>query len=99
MAKWAIHRIDANSGIVVDALIAAGATVEPLGRPVDLLVGVDGVAGVVEVKTEKGKLRDSQVKFFARFTGAKAVIRTPEEAISFVRSLKRIAREGISWKA
>jgi hypothetical protein len=43
-------RVDANQEAVVSALEAAGATVEVIGRPVDLLVGHRGATLLMEVK-------------------------------------------------
>jgi hypothetical protein len=43
-------RVDANQEAVVSALEAAGASVEVIGRPVDLLVGFRSVTLLMEVK-------------------------------------------------
>jgi hypothetical protein len=52
-------KIDANQTAIVDALRAAGATVQSLatvgGGVPDLLVGVRGKTYLLEVKTPKGK--------------------------------------------
>ncbi len=96
MARFEIHQKDPNQDDIVKALREAGATVEIIGRPVDLLVGIGGVAGAAEVKLPKAKLRPSQVKFFGRFKGAKAVLRTESEAVEFVQFLRSIARVGVT---
>lgn len=43
-------RVDANQTQIVEALRAAGASVEVIGRPVDLLVGFRGRTILLEVK-------------------------------------------------
>jgi len=48
-------RTDANQSAIVSAMRAAGATVWPIGLPVDLLVGAAGKTALVEVKTLTGK--------------------------------------------
>ncbi len=88
MGRYPIHQTDANADVLIKAMHDAGASVERLGRPVDVLVSIAGVCGVAELKTSKGKLRPSQVKFFARFQGPSAVVRTAQEAVEFVRALQ-----------
>lgn len=94
MGRIEIHQKDPNQDAIVKAMREAGATVEHMGRPVDLLVGVMGVTGVAEVKKPKAPLRDTQIKFFARFSGMKAVLRTEAEGVAFVQHLRHIARGG-----
>lgn len=94
MGKIEIHQKDGNQDAIVKAMTEAGATVEVIGRPVDLLVGVFGVSGVAEVKMLKADLRPSQVKFFARFRGMKAVLRTEADGVAFVQHLRYVARGG-----
>lgn len=70
-----IHRyaakVDANQRAVITALEAAGAKVEIIGRPVDLLIGYAGKWMVMEVKNPKGKNKSTatQDRFYARFPG------------------------------
>lgn len=94
MPSYEIHQKDPNQDAIVKAMREAGATVEHMGRPVDLLVGVLGITGVAEVKKPKAPLRDSQEKFFGRFRGMKAVLRTEAEGVAFVQHLRYVARGG-----
>ena len=48
-------RVDANQSAIVAAMRSAGASVWPVGLPVDLLVGIGGVTVLVECKTLTGK--------------------------------------------
>ena len=87
-------RRDINEPEIIAALKAVGATVEciPTGQGVpDLLVGYQGVNYLMEVKPEpvKGKvfashvqLNKQQVKWHKEWRGQKAVVRTPEEALT-----------------
>jgi hypothetical protein len=64
MAKYAYHRIDGNAGEVITAMREEGASVEPLGRPVDVAVGMPetqtAVAGALLVAVEgaQGRVAD-----------------------------------------
>jgi len=40
MGKYHVHRNDANTDAIVEALRDVGATVERLGNPLDLLCGL-----------------------------------------------------------
>lgn len=88
MGKYHVHRNDGNADLLIDAMVRAGASVERLGRPLDCLVSIDGVAGLAELKTPTGELRDSQRQFIARYQGPVALLRTVEEAFAFVRELR-----------
>ncbi len=46
-------RVDANQDAIVSALRAAGASVYPIGQPIDLLVGHRGVTLLMECKNPK----------------------------------------------
>ena len=87
MAKYAYHQIDGNQQAIIDVLEAGGCSVEKIGRPVDLLVGKAGRSYVIEVKQPKGKLRESQEKFFARWKGHAAILRSVDEAQQFLRTI------------
>jgi hypothetical protein len=84
---------DANSAAIQAALEAVGASVVSLaalgGGVPDLLVSrilEGGTVGywLIEVKVEKGKLRDSQRVFARRWPGTVFVCRTPDEAVDLV---------------
>lgn len=92
------RRRDDNERAIVDALRAAGATVQAIdatGVP-DLLVGYNGVTYLVEVKQAHGQagvgmrktasgLRDSQEAWFAMWRGlTPAIATTPAEALAAI---------------
>ena len=82
-------KVDANHAEIVEAFRKLGATVLDLSRVgggcPDLLVGVRGVNILVEVKTARGTLRDSQQKFFDGWRGQCCVVRSVAEVIEIMR--------------
>lgn len=68
-------RRDANEPEIIKLFESMGASVYPMDRPVDLLVGYMGRTAVVEVKMPKGKQTPNQVDFFASWKGQKAEVR------------------------
>lgn len=57
-------RTDANQSEIISYLRERGALVVPIGRPVDLLVGIDGIWVLMEVKVSpKAKIQKSQKEF------------------------------------
>lgn len=108
MSKWPRRRDD-NEKPIVEALRAAGASVEQLdgkGWP-DLLVGFDGRTYLVEVKAEHGKpgkgmkrnesgLRESQERWWSTWRGAVPTIATtPAEALSAIGALDAHGNEAM----
>ena len=75
------HRKDDAQDGIVAALRAAGAEVEFIGRPVDLLVGFRQRCYIMEVKNPGAELKDSQKAFFESWPGQAAVVHTPVEAL------------------
>jgi len=86
MGKYAVHQLDANHHEIRQALEAVGAVVDSRA-PLDFLVGFRGQNWLLEAKTEKGKLRPSQVKFLARWAGQAAVVRSPDEALKVIGAI------------
>jgi len=82
-ARYAYHRLDANHAEIRAALERVGATVVPDG-PTDLIVGFRGANYLIEVKTEKGKLRPTQDNFVRLWKGHVAVVRTVDEALKVI---------------
>lgn len=85
---------DANEGEVVAAFKAMGCLVQRLDQPVDLLVycfqAMNHRLHLVEVKTAKGDLNDKQ-KTFRAAGWPVHVIRSADEAIALVKSLREAA--------
>ena len=84
MAKYAYHRLDGNHPAIVEALERLGATVYPIGRPVDLLVGWKGQNWLLEVKQPRAGLEPRQVTFFIHWAGQAAVVRSVEDALQVI---------------
>ena len=85
MAKYAYHRLDRNQKEIRLALEQAGYQVIPIGRPVDLLVGKNGINYLLEIKTETGYLRAKQAEFINNWSGQVALVRTVDEALAAVK--------------
>ena len=65
---------------------------EPLGRPVDVLLEVSGLVAIAEIKTAKGKTRSrAQAAFLKRWRGPCPILRTVDQGIALVNILKRKA--------
>lgn len=85
-------KVDANQAEIVAALKAAGATVEVIGQPVDLLVGYRGEWILMEVKAShaeerrKTATRKRQEAFFERHPhgGRRCTVCTPQEAVYYI---------------
>lgn len=83
-------RTDANQEAIVAALRAAGASVEVIGKPVDLLVGWRGQNWLVECKDGSKTpgnrpLTKAQKDFIPTWRGQVNVILSPAEAVALIR--------------
>lgn len=82
-------RVDANHGEIVAEFRRLGCAVESLagmGKGVpDLLVCMHGRNELVEVKTEKGKLTEDQVKWFEKWPVTVHVVRDTLDVAMLVR--------------
>src|SRR5512146_999648 len=81
-------KVDANQAEIIAALREAGVSVLPLsafgeGLP-DLLVGINGVNFLLEVKSRRGTLTPSQQAFFRGWRGQAVIVRSSEEALAAV---------------
>ena len=80
-------KVDQNQKDIIDALRKIGATVEVIGRPLDLLVGYRKRNFIVEVK-QKGKenRKDQQAQrdWIKDWKGQARIVTSPEEAIQLV---------------
>ena len=81
-------KIDANQPEIVEALRAAGCTVQSLasmGRGVpDLLVSHAQQVWVVEVKGPKGTLTPEQVEWIAAWQAPVHIVRTADDALRVI---------------
>jgi len=85
---------DANQSAIVADLRKAGATVHSLhevgdGCP-DVVVGFRGVNFLIEIKTEKGKLNDTQAYWHQWWSGQVDIARTSEEALRIIGAITHI---------
>jgi hypothetical protein len=80
------NRRDTNEREIVQALAETGHEVELInGSPFDLLVGRNRWVAM-EVKSPKGRLTDSQERFFNNGRASpRVVVRTVEEALAAAR--------------
>lgn len=79
------NRRDANESEIIDALTQAGCDVVGVERqPFDIVVGRAGRTYLLEVKTAKGKLKVSQIKFRETWRGHYAIVRTVDDALRAV---------------
>lgn len=89
LKRYAAKR-DENEKDIIDALQRMGAEVYRLsasGLP-DLLVGWRGINYLVEVKQNKGKHTAEQIRFQQTWTGQQCTIRTVDEAIELLQTIK-----------
>jgi hypothetical protein len=79
-------KVDANQAAIVDALRRCCVQVEPIGKPVDLLICHRGETALMEVKNPDGRdqLTKDQIEFMARWPGKVHVVRSVDEAIRCV---------------
>lgn len=92
-------RVDANQATIVSAMRSVGASVWPIGLPVDLLVGVEGRTALVEIKTLVGKrapkaARYTQLQrdFMAEWRGGTvATITDVDGALRLVAAMRELA--------
>lgn len=87
LAKYANKR-DENEPEIIEALIRAGATVCPLDKPCDLIVGYQGKNKLFELKVRGGKLTPQQLEFQKVWEGQYAVIWSIEDALSELEDMR-----------
>lgn len=82
---------DGNESEIKDALRTAGCTVVELSVEgvCDLLVGLNGINYLIEVKNGKNDLTDAQIKFFEEWEGQCAVVRTIDEALQVIGRISK----------
>lgn len=96
MQRYAL-RVDTNQAMIIRAIQAAGASVEVIGRPLDLLVAAGGIWALVEVKASeaearrKSQTRRRQLEFAERHPngGPVATIWDAEGAIRLVQTMRQ----------
>lgn len=78
---------DSNEPGIIEALRAAGASVEQLSKKgiPDLLVGFDGTTFLMEVKSGKGKLTEDEATWIQEWRGTVHIVRTIQEALRVIR--------------
>jgi hypothetical protein len=88
LAKHAKRR-DANEQLIVDALQLRGAHVDKLDRPVDLLIGYEGVTVLAEVKGPKAAVKGKQLTWLSTWRGGRrCVLRATTEALALLDEIE-----------
>jgi len=91
-------RIDKNHPEIVEAFRKLGASVlslAPLGRGVpDLLVAINGVTWLIEIKSKKGKENDLQLEWAENWKGARAVVRDTQGVETVVKTMRSFPKIG-----
>lgn len=87
---------DKNQSDIVDALRKAGASVEVMNFPCDLLVGIPGVSLLVEVKQArkrgwKDEKTPRQKRFIENWKGQYAIVYTVDEALGLIASYRSVS--------
>lgn len=90
-------RRDANHAEIKSAFLSVGCSVHDTadvgdGFP-DLVVGVAGANLLVEVKTPTGEHTPEQVRFFDEWRGSHYTVRSTDQAIALVMSVRRSMRK------
>ena len=85
-------RVDKNHPEIVEAFRKLGASVlslAPLGRGIpDLLVAINGVTWLIEIKSKKGKENDLQLEWAENWKGARAVVRDTQGVETVVKLMR-----------
>ena len=85
-------RIDKNHPEVVEAFRKLGASVlslAPLGRGIpDLLVAINGVTWLIEIKSKKGKENDLQLEWAENWKGVRAVVRDIQGVETVIKMMR-----------
>ena len=86
--RWAKTR-DSNEGDIIKVFELAGASVEKIDTPCDLIIGFLGRSYLVEIKTEKGTLTPKQKSFIRNWKGDYYIVRTIEQALELINNLRK----------
>jgi Holliday junction resolvase len=88
-------RVDGNHAQIVDCFKKLGCSVlslAPLGKGVpDLLVAINGITWLVEVKMPSGKENELQIEFAITWKGCRAVVRDFQGVELTVKTMKFLA--------
>lgn len=80
-----VHQSDPNQKEIVAALRSAGASVDIIGDPVDLVVGYRGKNFLMEVKRDaKARMQPSQVAFMSEWRGQVVRVNSINEALAVI---------------
>ena len=85
-------KVDSNQAQIIADLKKIGVSVLNLSRVgggcPDILVGWQGKNILIEIKTAKGNLNDSQIEFFKEWKGPKFVCKSINEIIEIINNKK-----------
>lgn len=91
-------RVDDNQAVIVQALRVGGASVEPrlarVGEGVpDLLIGLEGVTYLAEVKRPRGRVRHDQQIWHREWKGSPVLLfYGVEDVLAFLKWARRFAQ-------
>lgn len=89
---------DQNEPEIVKALRQVGASVEFADlKPYDLIVGYRHLTYLLEIKTEHGKLQESQEDFKRTWRGHYAIVRNADEALIAIGAMNPIQLTEAAW--
>lgn len=96
------YRVDKNQKDIVNALRDAGYSVQHLhsvgsGCP-DILVGINGINVLIEIKEGDGKLTAAQIVWHSSWKGQVGIARDKEEAIRIINAIEQEAEKKKSSK-
>ena len=87
-------KVDSNQAQIIADLKKIGVSVLNLSRVgggcPDILVGWQGKNILIEIKTAKGNLNDSQIEFFEQWKGPKFVCKSINEIIEIINNKKKL---------
>lgn len=86
-------KIDVNQPEIVEALRGAGCSVTLLhavgeGCP-DILVGVNGVNVLMEIKHGKNGLTEPQIRWHGAWTGTVYIVRSIDDALAIINKIRK----------
>jgi hypothetical protein len=89
------YRVDANQAQIVEVFRERGAVVDITARVgngfPDIVVNYTGLFAAVEIKTETGKLRTIQSRWYGAHRGLRFVVRDVDDVDAVLDCMRRIS--------
>ena len=95
--RYTVRKVDRNQAEIVEALRAAGASVQILsgvghGCP-DIIAGLKGRNWLFEIKAPNGKMTKDEIEWEKSWRGQYTIVRTVEQALECLINLSMQAEE------